>query len=48
MDKMNKEVELLRTRANFRRMVSWELSEVKERVVNKKKRKGSQVEDGQL
>ena len=47
---MNKEVELLRTRANFRRMVSWELSELKERVVNKKKkrRKRSQVEDEQL
>ena len=47
---MNKEVELLRTRANFRRMVSWELSEVKERVVNKKKKKQkrSQVEDEQL
>ena len=39
----------LRTRADFRRMVSWELSEVKERVVKKKKkRKRSQVNDGQL
>ena len=47
---MNKEVDLLRTRANFRRMVSWELSEIKERVVDKikKKRKRSQVEDEQL
>ena len=46
---MDKKVELPRTRANFRRMVSWELSEVKERVVKKKKRrKRSQVEDEQL
>ena len=46
---MDKKVELLRTRANFRRMVSWELSEVKERVVKKKKRrKRSHVEDEQL
>ena len=42
-------MELLHTRATFRRMVSWELSEVKERVVKKKKRrKRSQVEDDQL
>ena len=42
-------MELLHTRTNFRRMVSWELSEVKERVVRKKKgRKRSQVEDEQL
>ena len=46
---MDKKVELLHTRANFRRMVSWELSEVKERVVKKKKRrKRSHVEDEQL
>ena len=46
---MNKKVEQLRTRADFRRMVSWELSEVKERVVKKKKkRKRSQVNDEQL
>ena len=46
---MDKKVELPRTRANFRRMVSWELSEVKERVVKKKKkRKRSQVDDEQL
>ena len=46
---MDKKVELLHTRTNFRRMVSWELSEVKERVVRKKKRrKRSQVEDEQL
>ena len=42
-------MELPRTRANFRRMVSWELGEVKERVVKKKKkRKRSQVDDEQL
>ena len=44
-----KEVELLRRPpTDFRRMVSWELSEVKERVKKKKKRKKSQVDDGQL
>ena len=41
--KMSEKVELLRTRADFRRMVSWELSEVKQRVVKKKKRKRSQL-----
>ena len=42
-------MEQLRTRADFRRMVSWELSEVKERVAKKKKkRKRSQVNDEQL
>ena len=44
-----KEVELLqRPPTDFRRMVSWELSEVRERVKKKKKRKKSQVDDGQL
>ena len=44
---MDKKVEQLRTRTDFRRMVSWELSE--ERVVKKKKkRKRSQVNDEQL
>ena len=42
-------MEQLRTRADFRRMVSWELSIVKERVAKKKKkRKRSQVNDEQL
>ena len=46
---MSKKVEQLRTRADFRRMVSWELSEVKERVARKKKKqKRSQVNDEQL
>ena len=44
-----KEVELLRRPpTDFRRMVSWELSEVRERAKKKKKRKKSQVNDGQL
>ena len=44
-----KEVELLRKPpTDFRRMVSWELSEIKERVKKKKKRKKSQVDDGQV
>ena len=43
------ELESLRTRADFRRMVSWELSEVKERLMRKnRKRKRSQVKDEQL
>ena len=43
------EVELLRRPpTDFRRMVSWELSEVKERTKKKKKRKKSQADDAQL
>ena len=44
-----KEVELLRRPpTDFRRMVSWELSEVKERTKKKKKRKKSLADDAQL
>ena len=46
---MSRKAEQLRTRADFRRMVSWELSEVKEGMVKKKKkRKRSQAHDEQL
>ena len=46
---MSRKVEQLRTRADFRRMVSWELSEVKERMAKKKKKgKRSQANDEQL
>ncbi|XP_065915005.1 uncharacterized protein [Dysidea avara] len=38
---------MLRAPVGYRRMISWELSEVKERVKKKKKRKKSQVDDTQ-
>ena len=44
-----KELELLQgPPTDFRRMVSWELSEVKEHVTKKKKRKKNQMDDGEF